>query len=164
MDIGGFRMSEYTIGFIACGNLVALALAATLYMCGGRKDKWIRRYLGSFMIALAINLTAVFFEKWSYWLLLLYPMLILQFSMGYGVSGVMPKWVKRLLISLLSVVTGFFLCCILGGGIWLLIIHALVAVGTVVFAFKNPIYASAEEPLVCILNNLLLIFYPFIIK
>lgn len=157
-------MNEYTIGFIACGNLVALAIAAMAYMCGGRKNKWIRRYIGSFIIALAINLTTVYFDKWSAWLLLLYPALILQFSMGYGVSGAMPKWIKRMIISIVSILTGVFLCYILGGGYWLLIVHAIVGLSTVFFSSKNPIFAAAEEPLICVLNNLLLLFYPFICK
>jgi len=154
-------MNEYTIGYIACGSLLGLVVASLLYMLGGRNNKGIRRFGASFIIAATVNLAVYFLGNFSWWMLSLYPLLILQFIQGYS-DDEGKGWVKRLGITATSVITGAILCFILGGGWWLLVIHLWVSLITTQFSFKNPIMAAAEEPMVCFLNNIAIIFYPFI--
>jgi len=155
-------MSEYTIGLIACLSLVGLAISAYLYMLGGRSNKWIRRFIASFVITGTVALASHFMGCFSWWILALYPLKCAEFIQGYGVSGTRPKWLKRLTIAGTSLAYGVGLCFILGGSAWyLLTIHLWLGLCTTQFAFKNPVHAAAEEPLVCMLNNLIVVFYPF---
>ncbi len=156
-------MSEYTIGYIAIGSLLGLVGASLLYMAGGRKNKGIRRFGASFIIALTVCVSSWLMGVFSFFLLFVYPLKYLEFVQGYGDDDLIPKIWKRIGIALTSVFTGAIVCLILGGGWWLLIPHTVVGLGSVWFAYKNPIYASAEEPLICFLNNLVFIFYPFLV-
>ena len=153
-------MTEYHIGYIAVGSLVGLAICSLLYMTGGRSNKGIRRFGASFIVALTICLSSFFLCKFSLLLLAIYPFKILEYVQGYSNNNG-KGWIKRLGISLTSIVCCAFLCWIFGN-YWLLIPHAIVSLSTVFFSFKNPIFAAAEEPLVCALNNLVLVFMPFI--
>jgi len=155
-------LSEYTVGYIACGSLVGLALAAVFYMAGGRNNKAIRRFGASAVITLTVCLAAFFMGKFSWWLLLLYPIKVLEFLQGYS-NRDGKAWVKRLGIAGTSLISGVVLCLIFGGGWWLLFPHAWLGLITTQFAFKNPIAAAAEEPLVCMLNNLVVVFYVFVV-
>lgn len=156
-------MNEYTIGYTACGSIVGLALAAALYMAGGRNNKGIRRFGASFIIMATVVGASLMMGKFSWWLIALYLMKILEFAQGYGVSGNTPKWLKRLIIAATSLMSGVFLCIVFGGGWMLLPLHLWLGLATTQFSVQNPVHAAAEEPLVCILNNLVVIFYVFIV-
>ncbi len=149
------------------GGFIGVVVAAVMYGLGGREGgpgKGIRRFGASFVLALTVNLLAIAVSNWNWWLLCLYPLLIGQFVLGYGGNSGIPKMVQRAMISVIAIGTGAFCCWIFGGNYWLLIIHACMSLPTIMFSFKNPIAAAAEEPLVCVLNNLMLSIYPFIIK
>ena len=85
-------MSEYAIGHAACIALGGLVLACWFYMLGGRNGKYLRRYVGSAVLTITVALTANFMGNFSWWIVLIYPMKVLEFSMGYGVSGDTPQW------------------------------------------------------------------------
>ena len=155
-------MSEYNILYIAIGSLAALVVSALLYGLAGRNNKALRRFGTSFVITLQVCVVALLFGKFSFWLLLLYPLKFLEFVQGYSRERGMPGWLKRMFIALTSLVSGAFLCWVFGGAWWLLIPHAVASLSTIFFSFKNPIAAAAEEPLVCCLNNLVVVFYPFV--
>ena len=149
-------MSEYAIGHAACIALGGLVLACWFYMLGGRNGKYLRRYVGSAVLTITVALTANFMGNFSWWIVLIYPMKVLEFSMGYGVSGDTPQWIKRLKVTGVSVVSGLILVFVFGGQSALLLIpHAWLGAITTQFAFKNPIHAAAEEPLVCLCNNIM---------
>ena len=155
-------MSEYTIGHVACGSIVGLALAAWLYMLGGRNNKAIRRFGAPAILTLTVCLAALAMGKFSWWLVGLYPLKVAEFVQGYSNRDA-RGWVKRLGIVGTSLLSGIFLCIVFQGGWFLLFPHAWVGLITITFAFKNPIAAAAEEPLVCVFNNIVTIFYPFVI-
>jgi len=154
-------MNEYTIGYVACGSIVGLALACLLYMLGGRNNKAIRRFGASAVLTLTVCLAAWAMGKFSWWLLALYPLKCLEFIQGYS-NNEGKGWVKRLGIAFTSVMSGVVLCWILGGGWWLVLVHAWLSLASTQFALKNPLHAAAEEPLVCAINNLAIVFYPFV--
>jgi len=79
-------MNEYTIVYLMFGSLIGLAVGSLFYMLGGRADKWLRRFIGSAIIATTVNVASFFMGVWNIWLIGVYPLLILGFSMGYGVD------------------------------------------------------------------------------
>lgn len=158
-------MTETSIGMIAAGNVAALSVACALYQLGGRDGgpgKSLRRFVASFVIAVAINVTAFLFGKWSPLLLLVYPFKIAEYHLGYGGSTVIQRCVKRFLIVAISCLTGLLLIYILKGGFLIFVIQVIVGLMTVFFGWKNPIHAAAEEVMVCFINSGILLFYPFI--
>jgi hypothetical protein len=154
-------MSEYTIGFSAVGNVVALALSSLFYMLGGRNNKLLRRLGCALVISVAVNVTSIFFAKWNAWLLLLFPMQFGMYSLGYGGEIEWLRVVKRFLVVAISVLCGVLCVLSLGSSWWLLLIHAFVASATVFFSRFNPIFAAAEEVMICVLLNGVILFYPF---
>lgn len=79
-------MNEYVTGYQFIGGLFGLVLSSLLYMLGGRSGKWKRRFLGSFILALTVNLLFLGQGQWSPYYLILWPSLAISFSMGYGVN------------------------------------------------------------------------------
>ena len=154
-------MSEYTIGYLFCGGIVGLAIACLFYMLGGRSNKALRRFIAPAIITATICLIAFARGTFKIALLALYIFKMLEYIQGYSDrSGF--GWIKRIGVAATSMAGGVYLCWIFGGGWSLLIIHGALSASTVFFSFKNPIAASAEEPLICILNSLMLIAYPFV--
>jgi len=157
-------MNEYHIGYAAVVGLVGLAAGCLLYMLGGRNNKALRRFVASFILSATVWGNALYMGTFGWLMLLLYPVKILEFVQGYSADHGMPAPLKRLLVVLTSLAGGVLCAYSIGGVAWfVLILHALVGIGTVMFAVKNPFAAAAEEPLVCAMNNLVLMFYPFVI-
>ena len=156
-------MSEYAIGYVTCLNLVGLALACLFYMLGGRNNKGIRRFGASAIITATVCGSSVFLGVFSWWLLLLYPVKVGEYIQGYSADRGMPAGLKRFLIALTSVVGGVLCCVVFQAGWWMLFLHTYISMITITFAFKNPLHAAAEEPLVCALNSLVLVFYPLVV-
>jgi hypothetical protein len=157
-------MNEYNIGYLAVGNLACLILACLFYMLGGRSGKWRRRFVAPIFIAVALNVSSLLLSKYSFYLLLAYPLSMAMFILGYGGDDKIARIIKRILVAILSVFIGVLLCILFQSGWWLLAINFLVAIGSVMFAIKNPIAAASEEVLVCALLNLVMMFYPFIVR
>lgn len=157
-------LTEFNIGYIAFGNLIALAVACLLYQIGGRAgtSKGIRRFGASFVIAAALVCSSFLTGVFSFWFLLSWPLKIAEFCCGYS-NKEGYGWLKRIYIGLISCLCGVIFCLVLGGLSWFVLgLQFLVGVGTVLFAFKNPFQAAAEETLVCVLSNAILLFYPFV--
>jgi len=157
-------MTEFSILYIITGSLVGLMVAAFLYGLAGRSktSKGIRRFGSSFILAATVLTSSALMGNFSWWFLLFYPLLILQFIQGYSDNDG-KGWIKRLGITATSCLGGIIFCLVLSGNAWLLLpAQALIGSITVLFAFKNPVYASAEEVMVCLLNNIAFVFYPFI--
>jgi len=156
-------MGETGIGLVAVASLVGLAITCLLWMLGGRKGKWKRRFAGSAVLAGTVNGAAVALGVWDVRLLLLWLTLAVGFSLGYGGDSVGGKVVRRLVFAVGVVTSGLVCIWILGPGLWpLYALHLFTGVGTVLFALRNPVHAPAEEVLVCLLLNAVLLFYPFV--
>ncbi len=156
-------MTETNIGYLAIGALIGLAIGSLCYMLGGRKDKWRRRILGSAIISTTVIAGCIVFGLFNWFQLLIYLALFGGFSLGYGGTS-KEKIFRRAIYCLGVCVSGAIMAWTLGGSAWaLFILHLCVAGGSIFFAIKNPIHAAAEEVLVCVLLNLVLVFYPFII-
>ena len=156
-------MNEYTIGFTASGLLFVLAIYATLWMMGGRRDKWLRRFVGSSIMAVGVNVACVIMGIWEWYVLLLVATTIGGSCLGYGGKTFGEKLVRRLVFCLGNVSGAIiFLIMFKGAAINVFLPHMWVALVSVYFGLKNPIHAAAEEVFVCASLYLFLCAYPFI--
>jgi len=156
-------MTETGIGTVAVGSLLGLVACCFLWMLGGRSGKWKRRYAGSFVLALTVNLAALAMGVWDAWLLALVVTLALAFSMGYGGETTAEKVIRRTVFALGVLASGALCTLVIGGNAWMLLVpHVGVGLFSIWLGVKNPLHAAAEEVGVCFLLNGMLVFYPFI--
>jgi len=156
-------MNEYTIGYLAFGNLIGLSIASLFYMLGGRAGKWRRRFVGSFILATTVCGTAFLMGKFSPLQLLIYPCLIFGFSLGYGADSLGGKLIRRTLYALGVCSAGLIFCLTLGASAWFIFIpHIGIGLWSIYLGIKNPIHAAAEELFICAILNIGLCMYPFI--
>ncbi len=157
-------MTETNIGYLAIGALIGLTAGSLCYMLGGRKDKWRRRILGSAIISSTVIIGCIVFGLFNWLQLFIYLALFAGFSLGYGGTSGPEKILRRTIYCLGVCASGALMAWTLGGGAWwLFILHLWIAAGSIFFAIKNPVHAAAEEVLVCVLLNVVLVFYPFIV-
>lgn len=154
-------MSEYTIGFQAMGGLCGVVLGCLCYMLGGRSGKWLRRYVGSFILTLTVNILCVLRGVWSPWMLAVYPCLVLAFSLGYGgTDDLGTKIFKRAVYAFGVLMAGVVMCLILGS--WFIFIpHFFMGMVSIYLGVKNPLPAAVEEIFVCLSLTAFLVAYPF---
>jgi hypothetical protein len=156
-------MSEYTILYVAFGSMIGLSLACLLYALGGRSGKWKRRFMASFILATTVNIASLIMQRWSFWLLGIYPLLIAGFSLGYGANSMIGKVIRRSIYALGVCACGGLFWSIFGYKmLWVAIPHIGVGLFSIYLGVRNPIYAAAEEVFVCALLNIGLCMYPFI--
>jgi len=156
-------MTEFGIGSIASGAIVGLAIGCFLYMWGGRQDKWVRRFLGSLVIASSVNVSALLMGNWHWGLIIVYPCLIGGFCMGYGAEDLSVKIGKRALCALAICSAGLVCCIVFGGSAWwLLPLHLFIGLTSIYLGVISKIHAAAEEVFVCLVLNAVLIMYPFV--
>lgn len=155
-------MTEYQIGYIAVGGIIGLALGCLFYMIGGRSGKWVRRFIGSLIIALTVNLEAYLLGGWHWALTLVYPALILGFCQGYGADSTKAKIMRRAIYALTVMSAGVVCACVFGGAAWLIfVLHLCIGIWSIWLGVLNPVQAAAEETFICLLLNAALIMYPF---
>lgn len=88
-------MNENTLQWIQISKFIPLALGAGLYGFGGISNKWLRRYLTSFIWVVSFIIYSILAAKFSWWILLCFPLYVIGFSMGYGSSTFWIKILKR---------------------------------------------------------------------
>ena len=157
-------MNEYTIIWICTGAGIGLVLASMLYALGGRKYKAIRRFGASAVLTATVALSALGMGRFTWWLLLIYPFLTAGFCLGYG-GDTLPEKIQRRVVYYTAVVfSGVIVCFIMqGNSWWVLPVHLFLGMGSVYLGVKNPIHAAAEEFFICMLLNLGLLMYVFIV-
>ena len=154
-------MNEYLTIYQATAGLIGLVVASLLYALGGREGKWQRRYLASFVLTLTVIGLTLWKNTFSFWYLLIFPILLGGFSLGYGAEATWWKIIRRLVYALAVCSAGLVFCFVLNNW-WLFIPHIGIGLFSIYLGVKNPIESAAEEILICTLLNLILIFYPFL--
>lgn len=156
-------MSETWLGTIPLFGTILVALGCYLYMLGGRSGKWKRRFIGSLICASAIWLEALLLGVFQWVQLLIYPILAICFSLGYGSEIPLIKIGKRAIVVLTSLLVGVLLCLTIGGNAWLILpIQAVVGAVTIWLGVKNPVPAAAEEYFICLFLTECNLMYPFV--
>lgn len=156
-------MSEFDIGTLAVFGLIGLSVSAFFYQWGGRSRKWIRRWIGALVFALTVILMSLKMGKFSYYQLLIIPMLIGSYHLGYGgTDNLLSKIIRRSIYAIAVCSSGVIMALTIGGSAWaLLIVHYGVGLWSIYLGVRNPIQAAGEEVLICALLNIVLLFYPF---
>lgn len=156
-------MNEYEIIWQITGGGIGLVLASTLYAIGGRKGKWHRRFLASLVLAATVNILCAIREIWNPWMMAVYLPLAGGFSLGYSADNLSRKVWRRSVYVLAVLMSGVLMAFLLGGNAWLVLVpHVFVGLSSIWMGVRNPVYAPAEEFLICMVLNLFLIAYSFI--
>lgn len=152
-------MNEYQIIGWSVFNTIIVLEVATLYALGGRSNKWLRRFAAPAVLVSYCTASA------GWVALLSYPLYAAAYSLGYGESSVLAKWLRSKLI--VRAVTGA--CYVLaaapiavayGVPISTYGFMALIAlVGTWWITSFNPFKAAAEEYIVAFSTTF---FVPFL--
>jgi len=155
-------MNEYTIGYAATGAIFALAFMCLFYMLGGRKNKWLRRFIAPLFQEASTNLCAWIMGIWNAWLLLTYILVAIGFSFGYGGETTGSKLFRRLVYCAMNLTVALLFIFLYGPKmLWIFIPNIGVAAWSIYLGIKNPLYAPAEEVFVCALLYLMTNAYPF---
>jgi hypothetical protein len=155
-------MNETWLGTIPLFGTILVAIGCWFYMLGGRDGKWKRRFIGSLICSSAIWLEALLLGVFHWIQLLVYPLLAICFSLGYGSDIPLIKVVKRTIVVVTSLLTGVLFCLTVGHTAWLILpIQAVVAAVTIWLGVKNPVPAAAEEYFICLLLTICNLLYPF---
>ena len=150
--------------YVFTASLIGLVIASFLYMLGGRNDKIIRRIGSSLTLALTVNIASLCMGKWNPYLLIIFPLLFGGFSLGYGANTFWHKVIRRLFYALAITFSGLIFCFTVSPHcFWILPIHIGVGLTSIYLGIKNPIHAVAEEGIICVVLNLGLIMYPFVV-
>ena len=139
-------MSEITLQWIKLFELVWVVIYAGLYGFGGISGKWKRRVIGSTFLTVGIVGFSLWVSMFSWWLLLVLPLLYGATSIGYGADETWLKVTKRSYC-------GFSYACatlpvFIVKGMWeLWILHTLFCLITSIWlGVRNPLdSARAEE-------------------
>ena len=154
-------MTEIATVYQSFGAGIGLVVASLLYSLGGRSGKWKRRFIASFILTTTVISLCLIRGCFSYWHLLIYPILALGFSLGYGADDILLKVFKRFYCALAVLMAGLVMAFTLNG--WgVFIPHAGIAMWSVWMGVKNPIPAASEEFFICMMLNLGLVMYPFL--
>lgn len=155
-------MSEYDTLLQWGVSVGALAISSILYAWGGITKKWLRRFIGSFILVGAVNAVCFMRGIWNPLFLIIYPLQCASWSLPYGANSLFPKVIKRAIFALASVACGVIFCIKFGGNAWwVLLPHGGVAAWSIFMGVKNPIESVAEQGAICVMLSLGLLMYPF---
>lgn len=155
------------IWLIAVGGF-STCFASVMYMMGGTTPwkKWIRRYLGTFLLSLCLNLIAFINSNWHWQYLLTYPFLVLGFSLSYGDDIVWKKILKRSVFVLGCLLSSLVCLWAIGFSFFGWIVFGLqfiIGLGSIILGVINPYNnAPLEQYLISQLLTLFFVFWPFI--
>lgn len=145
-------MSETNIGILAVIGLGICVVDSLLWMLGGRSGKWKRRYIGSALQTLGINILSIFAGTWVWQFVVSVIPEVGSRTLGYGGDTTSEKIMRRTVFALGSLVVGVCLawgCGFNGNSITLLICQAVASIVSIILGVKNPLPAAVEETFVC---------------
>jgi len=146
-------MNEFKLGTLAAIALGVCVIDCFFWMWGGRSRKWRRRFIGSTIQILGINILALITGTWVWQFALSLGPEIGSRSMGYGGESTREKLMRRSVFALGSLAVGTVLAWGLGfnsKAIWLLVCQAIASVVSIILGIKNPLPAAVEEVFVCL--------------
>jgi len=156
-------LSEYEVTYLVGGVGLGLVIASFLYALGGRHNKLWRRLGSALVLSLTVIIATIFKSLWDIRLLIIFPLLFIGFSVGYGAEHLSFKLLRRTIYALgVSLSGGIFIWILGSKALFILIPHIGVGLWSVYLGVKNPIDAPAEEFFVCLLLNAGLCMYPFL--
>ena len=155
--------AEYLTVWQSFAAGAGLVTGSLFYSLGGRSNKWLRRFIGSAVLAGTVCGIAAWRGIFNPFMLLTFPALILGFSLGYGGNTISVKLRKRALCCLAVCMAGLVMAICIGGNAWMVFpFHFGVAIFSVYLGLINPIAAAAEEFFICLILNTGLMAYAFV--
>ena len=88
-------MSEITLQWVQLFKLIIIAAHAALYGFGGTVDKRLRRFAAPVVLTAGILAASSWAGTFSWWYALYAPLLMICYSMGYGVDSWLTKQLKK---------------------------------------------------------------------
>jgi len=156
-------MNETMLCYIPFVGVIILSFACLLYAFGGRSGKWKRRFIGSLICATALWIEFLLMGLFQWVMLVIYPLTIGAFSLGYGSEIPFQKVVKRTVIVAASLFSSLGICLLIGGKAWLILpVEVLIAATSIWLGVKNPIQAAPEEFFICLFLWTPKLMYPFV--
>lgn len=146
-------MSEFKLGTLAAIALGICVVDCFFWMWGGRSGKYKRRFIGSTIQSLGINILALITGTWAWQFILALGPEIGSRSMGYGGDSQGEKLMRRTVFAIGSLAAGAVLAWGLGfsgKAITLLVCQAVASVVSIILGVKNPLPAAVEEVFVCL--------------
>ena len=140
------KMDELTLQWIQISKFLPLAVCAGLYGFGGMINKALRRYVAPAVLVGSLCLYAAIANKFSWWILLCYPLYLGAFSLGYGADKFWQKILKRAYCGA-AISCASLPCALAVGSLNLWVFHFVVMTGTMIYlgAFNPTPSARNEE-------------------
>lgn len=153
-------MTEWMQSLLFIHKIIAVGLFAICYIVGGRRWKWVRRFLGSGLLGVFVLVLAYWQRSFSWWYFS-YPLLLsIALCMGYGGNTTSVKIRRRLTYAI-----GLGLSCLpiaILGSAWILyaIQFGMCVVGSLALGVLNPMAGGAvdEEGVIAIMSICLVPF------
>ena len=159
-------MNEMMLGIFASVALGVCVIDCLFWMWGGRKGKWKRRYIGSALQTIAINVISFLVGTWVWQFALSLVPEIASRTLGYGGDTIGEKIMRRSVFAAGSLVAGVCLAWGLGfshNAIIILICQAIASIVSIVLGVWNPVPAAVEETFVCLSLKYINYFFIFVI-
>jgi hypothetical protein len=146
-------MSEFNLGTLAVIALGICVIDCFLWMWGGRHGTWKRRYIGSILQTLGINIISILYGTWAWQFVLALGPEVGSRSLGYGGDTTGEKVMRRSIFAAGSLAVGAILAWGVGFNsktVTLLICQAVASIISIILGVKNPLPAAVEEVFVCL--------------
>lgn len=141
-----------------------VGIVGGLYSLGGldiegKGYKFLRRYIGSFIICGALWYFSFINHTINPWFLLCYPLLIGAYCLGYGSDKAWVKVFKRTLCAV-AITCAFLPVVLVMGCWWVFGLQMLISVAvSVVLGTINPLHSAVEQFVIGALTIVLVLYY-----
>ncbi len=145
-------VDEWFLVWMTPLRLAVVLVFALLYVIGGRKWKWLRRFVGGLFLGASVIGLSLMLGSFSWWLLGVPAMYVIALCMGYGGDTIPEKFMRRLIYGIALGGVGLYVGIV--SGVWLLgLFQILLAVfASVWLGLLNPVNAVNEESLIATLS------------
>lgn len=153
-------MNEVTLQWIQVSKLLLLSVVAACYAFGGINGKWKRRYIGSALLVAGFVGFSLLANKFSWWILLCFPLYIGAFSLGYGGNTMLKKTIKRAYCGAAFSIASLPLALAVGS-LQMWIGHFIIMTGAMIWlgVFNQTPSARNEETVLGTLSGFLPLFF-----
>ena len=141
-------MNETTLQIISILKLLSAVLCASLYAYGGMRGKWKRRFVAPFVLVITLVGVSLWMRTFSWYYLLVLPLLSAALSIGYGADRMSWKIIKRMVYSLACICAVLPLVFINQAWVVFALHCGVVLATTIILGVINPISARAEETVI----------------
>jgi len=153
-------VNEWFLVWMVPLRILIVLVFALLYAIGGRKWKWIRRFVGGLFLGGALIGLSLMLGAFNWWLLGVPAMYVIVLCLGYGGDTPSEKFIRRLIYGAAFGGVGLYVGIV--SGVWLvgLFQFVLAVFASVFFGLANPVQAVNEEALIATLS---VVCVPFMI-